>query len=253
MDITGNTVFIPGATSGIGLALAQRLHAAGNTVIVGGRRRSLLDEIAAAHPGIDTVHIDTADAESVRSAAAEVIERHPQVNVLVAMAGIMRVEDWTDGLDDALASAEQIVATNVLGPLRLIAAFLPQLRSRPDATVITVSSGLAFVPLRATPSYNASKAAIHQFSESLRLQLTDTSVSVVELVPPAVATDLLPGQRDSAFAIPLDDFVDEVISLLRDRPDATEVLVERVQMLRHAEARGTYDDTVRMLNDADPH
>ena len=252
MNITGNTVFIPGATSGIGLALAERLHAAGTTVIVGGRREALLAEIAATHPGIDTVRIDTADPHSITEAVRAVVERHPHLNVLVTMAGIMRVEDWTRGTD-VLTTAEETVTTNVLGPLRLIAALLPHLQRQPDATVMTVSSGLAFVPLRVTPTYNATKAAMHMFSESLRLQLEGTTVSVLELEPPSVATDLLPGQRESDFAMPLDDFVDEVMSILRDRPDATEIQVERVGFLRHAEARGDYAETVRALNAADPH
>lgn len=252
MNITGNTVFIPGATSGIGLALAERLVAAGNTVIVGGRRQERLDEIARTHPGIDTVRIDTADAASISEVTREVISRHPGLNTLIAMAGVMRVEDWREG-SAVLATAEETVTTNVLGPLRLIAALLPHLQRQPEATIMTVSSGLAFVPLRATPTYNATKAAIHMFSESLRLQLEGTSVAVVELEPPSVATDLLPGQRESSFAMPLEEFADEVMAILREQPDATEIQVERVGFLRHAEARGDYAETVRALNAADPH
>ncbi len=252
MRIHGNIIFIPGATSGIGLALAERLHDAGNTVIVGGRRQALLDDIADSHPGIDTVRIDTADAASLTEATATVLERHPDLNVVVAMAGIMRAEDWT-ACSDLMASAEEIITTNLIGPLRLIATLLPHLQRRPDATIMTVSSGLAFVPLRVTPTYNATKAAIHMFSETLRLQLAETSVRVVELEPPSVATDLMPGQRDSDIAMPLDDFADEVMSILRDGPDVTEVQVERVKILRHAEARGDYAETVRHLNAADPH
>jgi uncharacterized oxidoreductase len=251
MRISGNTIFIPGATSGIGLALATRLQDAGNTVVVGGRRTALLDEIAAQHPGIDTVEIDTADAGSIARAAADVLERHPDLNVLITMAGIMRAEDWPGG--GALATAEQTVTTNLLGPLRLIDAFLPHLRAQPDATIMTVSSGLAFAPLRVTPTYNATKAAIHMFSETLRLQLAGTSVAVLELEPPSVATDLMPGQRESAFAMPLDAFADEVMALLRENPDATEVQVERVKFLRYAEVRGEYADVVRTLNASDPH
>ncbi|RCV48285.1 SDR family oxidoreductase [Marinitenerispora sediminis] len=252
MNISGNTIFIPGSTSGIGLALALELRARGNTVIVGGRRAELLERIAAEHPGIDTVRIDTADAGSIESAAKEVLAKHPDLNVLVTMAGIMRVEDWHRP-ESFLASAESVVTTNVLGPIRLIAAFVEHLRTRPDATIITVSSGLAFAPLRATPSYNASKAAIHMLSESLRLQLADTSVKVLELVPPAVRTALLPGQETSEFAMPLDEFVAEVVTLLESRPDAREIQVERVKFLRHAEARGDYDQVVATLNAADPH
>jgi short-subunit dehydrogenase involved in D-alanine esterification of teichoic acids len=252
MDITGNTVFIPGATSGIGLALAVALHERGNTVVVGGRRTELLERIAAEHPGIGTVRIDTADPESIRSAAAEVLASHPDLNVLIAMAGIMRAEDWhTPG--GFLDSAEATVTTNILGPIRLIAAFVEHLQTRPDATIVTVSSGLAFAPLKVTPSYNASKAAIHMLSESLRLQLADTSVKVVELEPPSVATDLMPGQRESSFAMPLDEFVAEVMQLIESQPDAKELQVERVKFLRYGEARGDYDRVVEVLNASDPH
>ncbi|GLV75548.1 SDR family oxidoreductase [Streptomyces hygroscopicus] len=252
MNISGNTIFIPGSTSGIGLALALALRAKGNTVIIGGRRAELLEKIAAEHPGIDTVRIDTADAASVAAAAEEVLHRHPDLNVLVTMAGIMRIEDWHRP-ETFLASAESVVTTNVLGPIRLIAAFIEHLRSRPDATIVTVSSGLAFAPLKVTPSYNASKAAIHMLSESIRLQLADTSVRVKELVPPSVRTELLPGQEDNELAMPLDEFVAEVIALLEAEPDAKEIQVERVKFLRHGEARGDYDQVVRTLNASDPH
>lgn len=252
MNISGNTVFIPGSTSGIGLALAVELLARGNTVIVGGRRAELLERIAAEHPGIDTVQIDTTDAASIDSAAKEVLARHPDINVLVTMAGIMRIEDWHKP-ESFLASAESVMTTNVLGPIRLIAAFIQQLQAQPDATIVTVSSGLAFAPLKVTPSYNASKAAIHMLSESIRLQLADTAVKIVELEPPSVRTSLLPGQENSEFAMPLDEFVAEVVALLQAQPDAKEIQVERVKFLRYGEARGDYDQVVGTLNAADPH
>lgn len=252
MDLTNSTVFIPGATSGIGLALAVALHEQGSTVVVGGRRTDLLERIAAEHPGLDTVRIDTTDPESIASAAKEVLDRHPDLDTLVTMAGIMRAEDWHHP-EGFLDTAEQIVTTNVLGPIRLIGAFVEHLQTRPHATIVTVSSGLAFAPLAVTPTYDASKAAIHMLSEALRLQLADTSVDVVELVPPSVATDLMPGQRESEFAMPLDEFVTEVVDLLRTQPDAHEILVERVKFLRFGEARGDYDEVVRVLNAADPH
>lgn len=252
MNITGNTIFIPGSTSGIGLALALELQARGNTVVIGGRRADLLEQLAAEHPGLGTVRIDTADPASIQAAAREVIARYPELNVLVAMAGIMRVEDWHRP-ETFLSSAEEIVTTNLLGPIRLIGAFVEHLQTRPDATIVTVSSGLAFAPLRVTPSYNASKAAIHMLTESLRLQLADTSVKLVELVPPAVRTALLPGQETSDFAMPLDEFVTEVVGLIESQPDATEIQVERVKFLRYGEARGDYDKVVATLNASDPH
>jgi uncharacterized oxidoreductase len=252
MNISGNTVFIPGSTSGIGLALAVELHARGNTVIVGGRRADLLDQIAADHPGLDTVQIDTSDPVSVASAAKEVLSAHPDLNVLVTMAGIMRVEDWRSP-DSFLASAESVVTTNVLGPIRLIAAFIEHLRSQPGAAIVTVSSGLAFTPLAVTPSYNASKAAIHMLTESIRLQLADAGVQVIELVPPSVRTSLVPGQESSEVAMPLDEFVAEAVALLEAEPDAKEIQVERVKFLRYGEARGDYDEVVKTLNASDPH
>lgn len=250
MNTEGNTIFIPGGTRGIGLALAIRLQAKGNTVVVGGRDTAALDAAATDH-GLAGVRIDTTDPASIATASAEVIERFPEVNVLVAMAGIMRAENWrTPGF---LADAEAVVTTNVLGPIRLIAAFTEHLQGRPDATILTVSSGLAFTPLRPTPSYNASKAAIHMLSESIRLQFAGTSVSVVELVPPAVRTELMPGHENSPVALPLDEFADEVITLLETQPDAHEIQVERVKFLRYGEARGDYDDVVAALNATDPH
>lgn len=252
MHISGNTIFIPGSTSGIGLALALRLQAKGNTVIVGGRRTELLHQIAAEHPGLETVRIDTADAASVRSAADEVLARHRNLNVVITVAGIMKIEDWHHPAK-FLETAESTITTNVLGPIRLIAAFVEHLQMQPAATIITVSSGLAFAPLRVTPSYNASKAAIHMLSESLRLQLADTTIEVKELVPPSVQTDLVPGQRDNDAAMPLDEFLDEVMQLLENEPDGKEIQVERVKFLRYGEARGDQDKVIAALNASDPH
>lgn len=246
MNIHGHhTILIPGATSGIGLALALRLQAAGNTVIVGGRRSDRLAQLKAEH-AFGTIAIDTSDASSIRSSIAEVIAAYPELDTVMAMAGIMEPEDWHTS-DGFLEIAERTVATNILGPIRVIAALVEQLSSRPDATILTVSSGLASVPLALTPTYNASKAAIHMLSESIRLQLADTSIQVVEIVPPAVQTALM-GQQDSEHAMPLDAFADEVIALLQSRPDAHEILVENVLPLRNAEVNGSYDQVVAALN-----
>lgn len=246
MDISGSTIFIPGATSGIGLALALRLQARGNTVIIGGRRTELLERLRAEH-GFGTVRIDVADAGSIRDASAQVIAEHPDVNALITMAGVMRAEDWHRPAD-FLATAEEIVTTNVLGTIRLIAAFVEHLQAQPKAVLMTVSSGLAFVPLAVTPTYNATKAAVHRLSESIRLQLADTSVQVLELVPPSVQSDLMPGHAEDEHAMPLDEYVDEVMSLIETQPDAKEILVERVGFLRFAEARGDYDQVVGVVN-----
>jgi uncharacterized oxidoreductase len=245
MRIHGNTVFIPGATSGIGLALALRLQAAGNDVIIGGRRRDLLERLAAEH-GLDTVVIDVTDPASVAHARDEVLARHPELDALIAMAGIMIAEDV--GRSGFLADAERIVDTNVLGPLRLVDAFIDHLRTRPAATLVTVSSGLAHTPLAITPTYNGSKAFIHRFSETIRMQLAGTSVQVIELVPPAVQTELLDGGDGNEHFLPLDAFADEVMHLLETQPDASEILVDAVRFLRFSETEGRYDAAVTALN-----
>jgi len=245
MDISGNTIFIPGGTSGIGLALALRLQQAGNTVIIGGRRADVLERLAAEH-GFGIMSIDISDPASVLSARDAVLAAHPDLNVLIAMAGIMVAEDVTKA--DFLENAERIVDTNVLGPVRLISAFTEHLQTRPDATIMTVSSGLAHTPLGLTPSYNASKAFIHQFSESIRLQLAGTSVQVIELVPPGLRTELMPGQSNVEAFLPLEDYIDEVMSLLASQPDATEILVERVKPLRFSEVNGAYEQAIAMVN-----
>ena len=247
MNITGNTIFIPGATSGIGLALAARLQAAGNTVVIGGRRSDVLQTLAATH-GFGTVTIDTTDPASVLAARDRVLAEHPDLNVLIAMAGVMGSEDVRGGT--FLADAQRIVDTNINGPLRLIAAFIDHLQSRPAATLMTVSSGLAHTPLAFTPTYNGSKAFIHQYSESIRLQLAGTSVQVIELVPPAVQTELMPGNSQNAHYLPLDAFADEVMTLLAAEPDAREILVDRVKFLRFAEVEGRYPAAVAALNPA---
>jgi len=245
VQIDSSTVFIPGATSGIGLGLALRLRAAGSTVIVGGRRTERLEAIAAEHPGIGTVEIDTADPASILRARDEVVARYPELDAVVLMAGIMEAEEFKDPA--SLEIAERTVVTNLLGPIRLVHAFLPQLLSREAATIVTVSSGLASVPLAVTPTYNATKAAVHSLSETLRVQLETTGVRVVELVPPATQTDLM-GLKDNPTALPLEDFLDEVVGILETQPEVAEVLVERVKWQRHAEREGRYDEVFAALS-----
>ncbi|MFD5650166.1 SDR family oxidoreductase [Streptomyces sp. NPDC127039] len=244
MNTSGNTILITGGTSGIGLGLALRFQRAGNRVIVAGRRKELLDSITAEHEGIESLVLDVTDPASIAHACATAVGAFPELNVLINNAGIMLPENLTDPA--SLQVAENTVATNLLGPVRMVHALLPQLRAQDEATVLNVSSGLAFVPLPLTASYNATKAAIHSYSESLRVQLAGTSVQVIELVPPAVRTTLM-GQQDSETAMPLEDYLDETLTLLDSEPDAKEILVEKVKPLRHAETNGSYDSVLAAL------
>ncbi|SDO03301.1 Short-chain dehydrogenase involved in D-alanine esterification of teichoic acids [Streptomyces sp. cf386] len=247
MKMTGNTILITGGTSGIGLGLALRLHEAGNKVIVAGRRKDLLDEITAGNPGIDALVLDVTDPASIAQARETVASAHPELNVLVNNAGIMLRENLLDPAD--LRVAEDHVTVNLLGTIRMMYAFLPLLVGKGDAAVINVTSALAFVPLPITPTYNATKAALHSFSESLRVQLAgaDAGVQVIEVAPPGVRTTLL-GQQDDENAMPLDDFLTETLDLLREQPDAKELVVERARFVRDAEAHGTYDNVLAMLS-----
>ena len=249
MKMTGNTILITGGTSGIGLGLAVRLHEAGNKVIVAGRRKELLDQITAENPGIEALVLDVADPASIAQARETVASAHPELNVLVNNAGIMLRENLLDPAD--LPVAEDHVTVNLLGTIRVTYAFLPLLVGKDDAAVMNVTSALAFVPLPITPTYNATKAALHSFSESLRVQLTqaDAGVQVIEVAPPGVRTTLL-GQENNENSMPLDDFLTETLALLSEQPDAKELVVERARFVRDAEANGAYDQVLAMLSGA---
>jgi uncharacterized oxidoreductase len=245
MNITGNTIFIPGGTSGIGRGLAERLADVGNKVIIAGRRQQLVEEIVAGNDNIEGFVLDVTDPQSIDRAVATVTSSFPETNVVITVAGIMLPEDvHTDAF---LPTAEATVTTNLLGPIRLIGRLTEFLAAKDDAAILTVSSGLAFVPLPITPTYNATKAAIHSFTQSLRVQLADTNVQVIEIVPPAVRTALM-GQENAEHAMPLDDYLSEVMELLQTEPDAEEILVENVKFLRYAEVNGNYDEVLGRLS-----
>lgn len=249
MKMSGNTILVTGGGSGIGRALAERLHDRGNRVILAGRRRAALDAVIADRDGMTTLELDVADAASIAAAVAEITERLPEVNVLVNNAGISRPEDLTADMWD-LDLVDATIATNVTGVLRLTGALLPLLRRQPDAAVITTTSGLAYVPLASHPTYSATKAFLHSWLQSLRHQLRETGVEVLELSPPYVQTELGgPQQATDPHAMPLDDFADEVMALLEagDTPE-DEILVQRVMGYRVAEREGRYAETFAQGN-----
>ena len=247
MQMDGNTLLITGGGSGIGRALAEAFHALGNQVIIAGRRRQTLDEVTAANPGMRSAVLDIDSPEAIRSFAAQITRDYPSLNAVIHNAGIMRPEDLKSG---ALDDAEAIVTTNLLGPIRLNAALLPTLLAQPRATIMTVSSGLAFMPMAPTPTYCATKAAIHSYTQSLRFQLRDTAIQVLELIPPYVQTELLgEHQAKDPQAMPLDAFTTEVMSILKNSPQTTEILVERVKPLRFAEKGDNFDGFFKKFND----
>lgn len=248
MKMTDNTILITGGGSGIGRAMAEAFQKLGNEVIISGRTQKKLDEVTAANPGMKSLTLDIADTGSIEAFAAQVAEQFPALNVLVNMAGVMKNENLQDP-STAVKIAEETVATNLLGPIRLTEALLPLLMKQPQATVMTVTSGLAYVPLFMTPTYCATKAAIHSYTQSLRYQLQDTPVQVIELVPPYVQTELM-GERQASDpnAMPLADYISETMSILTNSPSEAEVLVGRVLPQRTAESSGNYDTFYENFN-----
>jgi len=245
MKPTGNTILVTGGGSGIGAALAQRLHDAGNTVIVAGRRLEALQRACAGRAGMHAMALDIDSAAAIDAFAAALVAAHPALNVVLNNAGIMRFEALDTRRD--LADAEATITTNLLGPIRLTNALVDHLAARPDAALINVTSGLAFVPLLSTPTYNATKAALHSYTIALR-EMLKGKVEVIELAPPGVQTGLTPGQESRPGYMPLAEFVEEVMALLSRQPTPPEVLVERVRFLRDAEAQGRFDATLTQLN-----
>lgn len=247
MDMTGNTILITGGGSGIGRGLAEQFHKLGNKVIIAGRRADVLAEVVAVNPGMASVVFDVEDGVAIPAFAAKVAADFPELNVLINNAGIMKAEDMLAEPYD-LTDAEATIAINLLGPIRLTAALLPQLKAQGKAAVLNVSSGLAFVPLGMTPTYSATKAALHSWSQSLRYQLRKTSVEVIEVAPPAVGTDLMPQSRANPMAMQLDAYIAETMALLTK--GGPEILVQAVGRLRQAEANGTYAQVFGYLNPA---
>jgi uncharacterized oxidoreductase len=248
MNSTGNTILITGGGSGIGRGLAEAFHQRGNQVIIAGRRKALLEETVAANSGMSFLTLDVEDPAAIRTFAAQAAGAFPALNVLINNAGIMRGERLLTQQED-LSDAEAIVTTNLLGPIRLTAALLPHLQKQPRAAIVNVSFGLAFVPLAWTPTYCATKAAIHSYTQSLRYQLKDTAIEVIEIVPPYVQTDLLDGAEDPR-AMPLREYIVETMELLAGVPTPPEILVKNVLGRRSAEANGSFDQLFAGVNAA---
>lgn len=227
MKLDDNTIFITGGTSGIGRALAEAFHKRGNQVIISGRRRALLDAVTAANPGMAAIELDITNLASIASAAEMIMRDFPATNVLLNNAGIMPFDNAAAEVDDVMAQA--LLATNLLGPIRMTSALIEHLKSRPGATILYTSSVLAFVPIATNAIYSATKAALHSYALSQRFQLRHTGVRVQEIAPPWVDTDLIYKSGDPR-AMPLEDFIEQtMVALASDEP---EVLVDAVKPLR---------------------
>lgn len=227
MKLNDNTILITGGASGIGRGLAEAFHKLGNKVIIAGRRKAWLDEVVAANPGMDAIELDVADPASINAMAQTLIARYPALNVLINNAGIMTFDDAAGQVDEA--ESRRLIDTNLLGPVLLTSALIEHLKRQPRATIIYNTSILAFVPMAPTAIYSATKAALHSYALSQRFLLRGTNVSVQEIAPPWVDTDLIQKRGDPR-AMPVDVFIAETMQGLAT--EAPEVVVEAVRALR---------------------
>jgi uncharacterized oxidoreductase len=189
MHLNNNTILITGGTSGIGFELAARLLERGNHVIITGRDQARLTEAKTKLPNVHTIPSDVSDPQAIASLYTRVAEQFPKLNMLINNAGIMRKINLRDS-SRSLEDLSREIETNLTGPVRMVQQFLPLLKSQESAAIVNVSSGLAFVPFPISPIYCATKAGIHSYTQSLRVQLKNTSVQVFELAPPSVQTPL---------------------------------------------------------------
>ena len=251
MKLHDNTILITGGGSGIGLALAIEFSRLGNQVIIAGRSEEKLKAAVGANSKLKHFQLDVGNAESLTARLPILRSQFPNLNGVIHSAGIMKNENLKKS-DEGIGVSQDTVATNILGTIRSTELLLKSFLDKPYAFIMTVTSGLAYMPLAMTPTYSASKAAIHSYTESLRYQLQGTSIDVLELVPPYVATNLM-GDRQAKDpnAMPLEDFTREVMQILKDKPDVKEVTVERVRLQRMASSQGieSYDKFFQEFND----
>ncbi|SFF03959.1 uncharacterized oxidoreductase [Paenibacillus algorifonticola] len=228
MKLTGNTIFITGGGSGIGRALAEALHNLGNKVIISGRRKERLEEVLSANPGMSSVELDIQDLSSIEATAKQLIRDFPDLNVLFNNAGIMLFDEAAGVINEEVLVST--VSTNLLGPIRMTSSLIEHLKSKEEAVIINTTSAVGFVPYAATAVYSATKAALHSYTLSQRYLFKDTTVKVLEIIPPGVQTELMTDLSDNPHAMPLEAFIEETIRLLGT--DAEEVLVEQAKMIR---------------------
>ena len=228
MKLTGNTIFITGGGSGIGRGLAEALHKRGNQVIIGGRRKEKLIDVAKANSGMKWVELNIEDTTSISAVAKKLIAEYSRLNVLVNNAGIIHFDNISGPVDDKLLLS--MLTTNLMGPIRLTGALIEHLKRQNDALVINNSSVLGFVPLAMAAVYCSTKAALHSYTLSLRYKLRNTPVKVLEMAPPWVQTDLHNSNNEPR-AMPLAQFIEETMQVLGT--DADEILVERAKPLRN--------------------
>jgi uncharacterized oxidoreductase len=233
MKLTENTILITGGSNGIGLEFAKQLLVLGNTVIITGRNKTRLDEVKKKYPALHTIQSDAGNPEDIKNLYDQVTKLYPTLNILINNAGIMRKINLHDTTMD-LENINQEIAINLSGPVRMVNQFLPQLKTKKHAAIINVSSGIAFVPFAISPVYSATKAGLHFYTQTLRIQLKNTNVAVFELMPPLTTTDLQnafsPEDMKGVVSMDVDKMVGIAMNGLRN--DTPEIRPGQSNMLR---------------------
>ena len=240
MQLSKNTILITGGSSGIGMALAEKLLNFGNVVVVTGRNEKTLLDLKRKLPALHIKVSDAGSADDRIRLASQIVSEFPSLNVLINNAGIQRRVEIP--ATDAWEDTAREIDINLAGPIHLSSLLIPHLRTQAAAHIINVGSGLGFVPIARIPVYCATKAAIHSFSLSLRELLKDQSIEVTEIIPPAVKTNL-GGSHD--FGVELNEFIDGVIKQLE--AGAPEVTFGMSAMLSQL-SRSAADDMFRRMN-----
>jgi len=227
MRLKGNTIFITGGASGIGRGFAEAFHKLGNQVIIAGRRRRRLDAVVAANPGMAAIELDITDPASIDGVARRLIREYPDVNVLINNAGVMQADRAAGKIDDTLLL--DTINTNLIGSIRMTSALIEHLKTKDGAVVAYTGSVLGFVPLALTAVYSSTKAALHSYALSQRFMLRDSTVRVIEIVPPWVRTELMNSQ-DAQQAMPINQFISEAIQALGTNAD--EIVIDAAKPMR---------------------
>ena len=250
MRMNGNTILITGGGSGIGRGLAEAFHKLGNKVIIAGRRENVLRETTEASPGMESVQLDAANADSIANTTKDLLARFPDLNVVINNAGVQRTHEFSAEAGLNAEAAVEEVETNINGVLRMTDAFLAHLKSKPYAVLVNVSSGLAFVPMARFPVYCATKAFVHSFTVSLRQQLRGSTIEVLELAPPWVKTELDTRHPATAPAdrgpMPLDAFIEEAMKEFAT--DAVQLNVAGAKYLYGGGVSERFDSTFEQIN-----